>query len=103
MPRLTLAAMSGTQPAEHYHRHVMNVVQRARKDLAHAHRGGSRRLIAAAEARLEKVLAIHAPRCRWQLTAAKERQEKYGTLVAAGFLAAYGWSVEAAMWTLLRK
>lgn len=104
MPRLTLAAMRGTQVAEHYIRHQQKIITTAQRDVTCAIlQDGSHHLIAAAKKRLERVRAIHAPRRAWQLEAAKERQKKYGVTVAAGFMAAYGWSIEAAMWTLLRK
>ena len=40
------------------------------------------------------------PRKRWQIERARKMVQREGTQVAAGFLRANGWSVEAALWIL---
>ena len=40
------------------------------------------------------------PRKRWQIERARKMVQREGTQIAAGFLRANGWSVEAALWIL---
>jgi hypothetical protein len=51
----------------------------------------------------EKAYNMAKPRSFWQSRAAEQHLKRYGVKVAAAFLAANGWSVEAAYWILFKK
>ena len=101
--RKTLAMMSGIEARQHYEVLNKERIVKARLTLHTAVMGRDRKLIKFAWDTLDKAIRLGKPRQTWQLTAARERQEKYGTAVAAGHMAANGWSVEAALHTLLGK
>jgi len=103
MAKKTLAEMSPYEVTQHYTALNSTRIERASLDWQAALGTRRSRLIKAAERTLERAYAYAMPRKPWHLVAAKERQEKYGTAVAAGFLAANGWSLEAALHTLLNK
>jgi transposase len=63
---------------------------------------GSKRLVREAKRLVEHAEWL-AKKGGWQLAAAEERLEKYGVKVAAGWMAANGWSLEAARYKLLGK
>jgi hypothetical protein len=99
--RKTLAMMSALEVTEHYKRLAELRKERARLDWQAAVKSKRTALIRAAERRLERAFRLAMPRSPWQLDAALERKEQYSVKVAAGFMAANGWSLEAARYVLL--
>jgi hypothetical protein len=99
----TLAMMSGIEARQHYDTLNYQRTDRARLTLHTAVMSRDRKLVGFANDALDKARRLGEPRQMWQLEAARERKEKYGVAVAAGYMAANGWSVEAALHTLLGK
>ena len=99
----TLKEMSAYEVTRHYTQLNTARILRAKADLAVAEEKGSKRLVREAERLVEHAERLAEPRRGWQLAAADERLEKYGVKVAAGFMAANGWSIEVARFRLLGK
>ena len=105
MKRKTLVMMNGYEARTHYDALVRRRWNRAMDHWIHA-RGAPKSIRAVAlkeaQAKIDKARAWRAP-CGWHIEAAIERREKYGMAAAAGFLAAHGWSAEAAHWILFGR
>jgi len=99
----TLAMMSGIEARQHYHTLKRRRIERATEVCWIAAKTRNKKLLDFAENALNKAYKLGEPRQMWQLEAARERKERYGVGVAAGYMAANGWSVEAALHTLLGK
>lgn len=98
MKKLTLRQMNPAQAREHYERLAAARVDRAFAEFDHvltAPRNVRGRLVASARKTVDKAFAWRRPQA-WHIDRATKLRETYGIGVAAAFLAAHGWSFDAA-------
>lgn len=108
MKRKTLATMTAPEVVQHYRDLNQKRFDKARavfdaaRQLPRNHPGQSTVWRLSIQLQ-EKAYNMSRPRCFWQSRAAEQHLKRYGVKVAAAFLAANGWSVEAAYWILFKK
>lgn len=106
MSRLTLAMMNGPQALAHYRELISKRFTKAHQIAMEAMKvqGEARRVLdRACNDAMDKAMAMSRPRQLWHADAARERLDRYGVTVAAAFLNANGWSVEAAYFVIFKK
>ena len=98
MKKLTLSQMNPAQARDHYDVLVYKRITRGLDIWKHAELAPKpirKEMVREARAKCDKALAWSMPQS-WHIDRATKLRETYGIGVAAAFLAAHGWSFDAA-------